>query len=139
MELEEDGLRMKVIIAGSRNIPPEVCDELVAMGTRIAAMRGWEITEVVWGKARGVDAAGQRWAEQNGIPYKPFAADWKEQPKVAGFMRNAEMARYADALIAITIGTGGTRNMIQNARTRKLPMIVLAISGGNAWAVKEAG
>jgi YspA, cpYpsA-related SLOG family len=124
---------VKVIIAGSRTIPPWIADELVEMAVRIATMRGWKITEVVWGKASGVDAAGRRWAERNGIPFKPFPADWKTHGKKAGFLRNFEMAQYGEALIAITNGSSGTRNMIQTAMARKMPMIVIAVSGDLSW------
>lgn len=126
-----------MIIAGSRTIPPGVADELVEMAVRIAAMRGWKIAEVVWGKARGVDAAGQRWAVRNGVPFKEFAADWKTHGKKAGYLRNTEMAQYGHALIAITNGSPGTRNMIQTAMQRKMPMIVIAVSGGNTWVGDE--
>lgn len=130
--------RVKVIIAGSRAIGrfgPEhgdrcdwpLADELVRMGVRIARLRGWEITEVVWGKAHGVDAAGKRWADKNGIPVKPFPADWGQYGKKAGYLRNGEMALYADALIAIHNGSPGTAHMIQFARNRKMPMVVIEV------------
>ena len=126
---------MRVIIAGTRTIPDEIGDELVEIAARIARLRGWEITEVVWGKARGIDAAGKRWADRKGVPTKPFPADWNGPlGRGAGLARNAEMARYGEALIAITTGSPGTRNMIQKARARKLPMIVIAASGGDKWA-----
>jgi hypothetical protein len=130
---------MKVIIAGSRTIPPHVCDELVDMAVRIAVMRGWEIAEVVWGVAkRGVDQAGKRWADRNGVPDKPFPADWdKHGSKTAGFIRNGEMAKYGEALIAITNGSPGTRNMIGHARRLHLPMIVIAVSGLDFWLTES--
>jgi SLOG family YspA-like protein len=124
---------VKVIIAGSRTIPEHIGDELVEMATRIARLRGWDITEVVWGKARGIDACGKRWADKNGIPVKPFPADWDKNPNIAGFIRNGEMAEYGEALIAITNGSQGTRDMIRKARDRKMPMIVIAISGATKW------
>lgn len=123
-----------MIIAGSRTIPPRVGDELVDMAVRIAALRGWRITEVVWGvAAKGVDQAGKRWADRNNVPDKPFPADWEKNPRVAGFMRNEVMAKYGEALIAITNGSPGTRNMIGHARRLHLPMIVIAVSGDITW------
>jgi hypothetical protein len=129
---------MKVIIAGSRTIPPLAGYELVCMGTRIAQMRGWEITEVVSGAARGVDAFGQRWAEDQKIPLKQFPAEWVAMGRRAGLARNVEMAKYADALIAITNGSFGTRHMIRTAMARKMPMVVIAVSGADVW-VTETG
>jgi len=127
---------VKVIIAGSRTIPPQVGYELVSMAARIARLRGWEITEVVCGTAKGMDTCGEHWASGQGIPVKKFSADWSTG-RGGGFKRNAEMAGYADALIAITVGTPGTRNMIQTARARKLPMIVIAASGESAWIARR--
>lgn len=127
---------MKVIIAGSRTIPPDIGYELVETAMRVARLRGWEITEVVYGTARGIDTCGRLWADRNSIPWKGFPADW-DKGRGAGFARNIEMAKYAEALVAITIGTPGTRHMIQTARVRNLPMIVIALSGPSAWIKGE--
>lgn len=104
---------MKVIIAGSR--------QLVAPVHVITAIEKsqFNITEVVCGGARGVDEFGKKWADDHGIPVKPFyvsKSDWDLYGKVAGPMRNARMAQYADALIAVWDGESrGTKNMIQLA------------------------
>ena len=83
----------------------------------------WEITEVVSGKARGVDTLGEWWAKsgEKDIPIQSFPADWKKFKKAAGYIRNAEMAKYADALIAIWDGESrGTFNMIEEAMKNRL-------------------
>ncbi len=110
---------MKVIIAGSRGITDR--------RTVYRAIResGFEITEVVWGGAPGVDSVGHVWAVQRGIPVKPFAARWRHDDGTpdprAGFIRNRAMAAYADALIAVWDGhTTGTADMIEQARKRNL-------------------
>ena len=101
---------MKVIIAGSRSI-------INYRAVRSAIERvGIEITEVVSGTARGVDKLGERWAAENNIPIKRFPADWNKHDKRAGYLRNVEMAEYADALIAIWDGESkGTKHMIDIA------------------------
>ena len=99
---------MKVIIAGSRTITD--------YNVVFSAIRnsGYKITEVVSGGAKGVDRLGERYAHENGIPVKRFLPDWRELGKAAGPVRNADMAEYADALIAIWDGkSAGTRHMIQ--------------------------
>lgn len=106
---------MKVIIAGSR----EITDASV-VADAIAAS-GFEVTEVVSGTARGVDRLGEAWARARKIPIKPFPADWNQLGKAAGVLRNAEMAKYADALVAIWDGESpGTKNMIDEATSRGL-------------------
>lgn len=110
---------MKVIIAGSRDITDKY--------TVIDAVKGAEfvISEVVSGVARGVDTLGEQWAEKNNIPVKQFPADWETFGRSAGYQRNYEMARYADALIAIWDGKSrGTLNMINSMVNLKKPVYV---------------
>lgn len=101
---------MKVIIAGSRDIMNMDLVKQSIVNSR------FHITEVVCGMARGVDSLGKQWAEENGIPVKEFPTNWDKYHKAAGAIRNMEMAKYADALIAIMKdGSKGTKNMIQCA------------------------
>jgi hypothetical protein len=88
----------------------------------------FDITEVVTGKAKGFDKLGESWADESHIPTRPFPAKWDIYGKVAGRIRNREMAQYADALIAITYGTPGTRNMINEMRELRKPLFVLDLS-----------
>ena len=109
---------MKTIIAGSRTITD--------YGLVIDAVRdsGFEIHEVVCGMARGVDLLGKRWAQDYGVDVKEFPADWNRHGKKAGFLRNLEMAEYADALVAVTSGSLGTAHMIDIARAKGLKVFV---------------
>lgn len=117
---------MKLIIAGSRGIVLPV--------TLRAAIKwsGWrdEITEVVSGMARGVDRLGADWAEENGLILARFYARWQVHGRDAGFIRNEDMARYGDALLAVWDGTsGGTAHMIRCAKQRGLPVKVYCEKG----------
>lgn len=124
---------MRVIIAGShKGIPPKLGHELVRAGVFIAKTLGWEITEVVSGKAPCIDTYGEEWANHHGIPVRPFSADWGRWGKRAGYLRNTEMGEYGEALIAITNGSPGTAHMIRIARKRKMPVIVIEIPGGGS-------
>lgn len=119
---------MKVIIAGSRDI--EDYDEL------LNALSGSEfgifgISEIVSGTARGADKLGEKCALVNGIPLTRFPADWNKHGKAAGFIRNAEMAEYADALIALWDGKSrGTENMIITAHKAGLKVYVSIAARG---------
>jgi hypothetical protein len=88
---------MKVIIAGSRTFD---CYEALDY---IVKHSNFEITEVVSGTAPGADQLGEKWAMANDIPIKKFPANWNKHGKSAGFIRNAEMAKYADAAIIVII------------------------------------
>lgn len=114
---------MKVIIAGSRDgvehddIAPAMEDARVFLGI--------EPTQVLCGMARGADMMGKAWADLRRIPVKQFPARWHDAYGVynprAGFLRNADMAREADALVALWDGaSSGTRDMITRARKMQL-------------------
>ena len=101
---------MKVVIAGSRNITDY--DLLL----KTIADSGFEITEVVSGGAKGVDAMGERYARENNIPLTIFKAEWSKYGKGAGPVRNKQMAEYGDALIALMVtDSKGTKNMVIQA------------------------
>ncbi len=114
---------MKVIIAGSRTI------EDYALVEQVVAASGFEITEVVSGAARGVDKLGESWALFHAVPITRFVANWDAYGKKAGFIRNAEMGEYADALIAITTGSSGTQNMIDCMMFKKAPVYIHQVEG----------
>jgi len=95
-------------------------------------LSGFDITQVVCGNARGVDTLGASWAKTQGeyienprnVSVKYFKPDW-EQGKHAGLLRNAVMAEYADALIAVWDGTSrGTKHMIKEAKDKGLKVFV---------------
>lgn len=111
---------MKVIIAGGRDITDL---GLVAEAIYNSEFR---ITEVVSGGARGVDAIGEMYS-RSVLQKEPtiFPADWDKFGKAAGHVRNAEMAEYADALIAVWDGKSpGTKNMINTALAAGLKVYV---------------
>lgn len=110
---------MRVIIAGSRTIHNyEVVREAVEES-------GFEVTEVVSGRAAGVDRLGESWADEHDVPVKPFPADWSKWGKGAGTKRNSDMAEYGDALVAVHDGVStGTANMIEQMKFRKKPVFI---------------
>ena len=124
---------MKLIIAGSRTLDlrPQDIQELV--------LDHFELPdEVVCGEANGIDLCGRVWAETYSpdwtddiiaIPVKSFPADWNQYPKIAGFIRNTQMAQYADSLLAIWDGqSNGTRHMIKSMVDQKKPFHVELIT-----------
>lgn len=110
---------MKVIIAGSRSISdPKLIEEAIKQS-------GFDITEVVCGMARGVDILGKVWADRNSIPVSNFEPDWDYHGLKAGFIRNQEMADYADGLIAVWDGISrGTKDMIDRATKKGLKVFI---------------
>lgn len=90
---------------------------------------GFDITEEICGDAEGFDKLGERWADRQHppVPVRHFPAAWTEYGKRAGFVRNAAMAEYSHALIAITYGTGGTANMIEQMERLSKPHYILSL------------
>ena len=115
---------MKIIIAGSRNfndynLLKTSCDNLLTQFTNI---------EIVSGTARGADKLGERYAREKGYDIKEFPANWDKFGKSAGYIRNDEMAQYADMLISFWDGTSrGTKHMIDLANKRSIKVMVIYI------------
>jgi len=128
---------MKTIIAGCRwienyDIVCQAIDE-----------SGFEVTEVVSGAANGVDTLGENWAKARDIPIKCFPANWKnlkaqgavirsnkygKYNAAAGHVRNAQMAEYGDALVAIWDNQSrGTKSMIDLAYKHGLKVHVFLV------------
>jgi len=113
---------MKVIIAGSRSIKKYALVEKAVKDSK------FKITEVVCGGAGGVDQLGKHWAKEHTIPVKVMNANWAEYGNGAGPIRNAKMAKYADALIAVWDGKSpGTKDMVAKAKAAKLKVFVLEV------------
>ena len=128
---------MKVIIAGSRGIT----DYEVVKAACVESQ--FEFTEVVSGKARGVDSLGEDYAAEIGVSVAEFPADWEDisvpgalvkynsygaYNAKAGMQRNWKMAKHADALVAIWDGKSkGTKAMINFAKKEGLKVFVKVI------------
>ncbi len=108
---------MKIIIAGGRDfneyeLLKSSCDLL---------FRSYEDVEIVSGTARGADSLGERYANEIGYPIKRFSADWDKFKKAAGYIRNEQMAEYADCLVAFYDGRSkGTTHMLNIAQKHNL-------------------
>lgn len=101
---------MRTIIAGSRTA--------TKYSNLLKVLEGvsWKPTVVLSGTARGADRLGEQWAEKNGIEIERYPADWETHGKRAGFIRNAEMVKNAEALIALWDGESrGTKHIIDLA------------------------
>jgi hypothetical protein len=124
---------MKVIIAGGRNITDY---SLVLSAIRES---GFTITEVVSGMAPGVDTLAVQYAKENDLPLQQFWAEWGFYGKSAGPIRNRNMAKYGEALIAIWDGKSrGTKNMIEEATKRNLPVYVLRTDEDRLATLEDA-
>lgn len=122
---------MRVIIAGSRDIDDYECLWNIMQDLRL------DITEIVSGKARGVDTLGEGYARDISVPVEAFYANWNdlsEEPLrekinnngkpynvLAGFNRNERMAQYADVCVILRCAySKGSLDMLKRAQNHKL-------------------
>lgn len=109
---------MKVIIAGGREFKDY--KKLKKYMDFILMNVDKDKLEIVSGGARGADLLGEKYAEEKGYPIKQFIPDWGIG-KQAGYLRNWDMAKYADALVAFHDGESkGTQHMINLAKKENL-------------------
>lgn len=115
----------KVIVAGSRGfddafqLETELNNYVEKLGDQYAV-------SIVSGMAKGADRLAYQFAKENHVVCHEFPADWDQYGKVAGYRRNAEMARFADALIAFWDGESrGTKNMIDTMRNLNKPVEII--------------
>ena len=84
---------------------------------------------IVTGGAAGPDSWAEVWAVEHGIPVDVIRPDWAQHGKAAGFIRNAEIVRRADVVIAFwdgeSHGTADTLRKTQRAAKRFLLFRIL--------------
>lgn len=123
---------MKVIIAGSRTITDK--HKVYPIFSKILTYLVSQLSsplniEIVSGGARGIDTLAESFAELWKISFKKFPANWDKYGKSAGYIRNVEMADYADVLIAVWDGKSkGTSHMIDIAKKKGLEVFIHEVS-----------
>ena len=123
---------LRVIIAGSRDFSDyellkKSAIEIITKKTMLL-----DLTRIVSGGARGADILGERFANEMGLEISRFIPDWDGLGKRAGYVRNAEMAKFAveddsyGVLIAFWDGKSrGTKHMIDLAKRYGLEVHVV--------------
>ena len=123
---------IKVIIAGTRDFDnyellKQKMDKILA-----ARVRNNEEIIIVSGTARGADKLGERYARERGYAIKRFPANWDKNGKRAGYIRNEEMAKYADACVCFwDEASKGTKHMIDLATRYKLALRIIKYNNYN--------
>lgn len=116
---------MKVIIAGSRTISDY---NIIKSAVEQSNWKN-KITLIISGGARGTDQLGEKFAQEHKINMARFPANWKKYGKVAGYIRNKQMAEYGDALIACWDGkSSGTKDMLTQMCTLDKPVHIYKTS-----------
>lgn len=116
---------MRVVIAGCRDYDRyEEAKEFIEVCLK-------EIKEeiiILSGKAKGVDALGERYALEKGYVLEYHPAEWDKYGRAAGPMRNRKMAEVSDFVICFWDGKSrGTQSMIKAARRLDKPVKIKLI------------
>lgn len=115
---------MKIIVAGSR----EFKDYEMLKNKLDKLLINQKDIQIVSGGCRGADELGEMYAKEKGYSLKVFKADWNKYGKKAGPLRNRQMAKYADGLVAFyKEGSRGTKNMIEEAGKEGLKIRIIKI------------
>ena len=87
-----------------------------------------KITLVVSGAAKGADSLGEKWAIQNNIETLIFSADWEKHGKKAGFIRNEDIIKNCDCVIAFWDGESkGTKHSLLLCEKYNKPYKIIKI------------
>ncbi len=115
----------RVIVAGGRdfnnyNLLKEKLDKILSN-----VLKDKDVT-IISGHAHGADILGEKYAKEIGIKSELHPADWKNLGRKAGYIRNAEMADCADALVAFWDSEShGTADMIRVAQRKGLQVRII--------------
>ena len=123
---------LRIVIAGSRDFNDYELLKREVLNIVKYDNRPKDYVKVISGSARGADTLGERFAKEFGLEVKRFIPDWDGLGKRAGYVRNAEMAKYSvedyndGMLIAFWDGVSrGTNHMIDLANKHGLEVHVV--------------
>ena len=84
------------------------------------------ITEIISGGAKGADTFSEEYAIRKNISHTTIKPNWYKYPKTAGFVRNKEIIRGCDVVIAFWDGiSGGTLDSLKHAQKLKKKIIIV--------------
>lgn len=118
---------MNIVIAGSRDF---IDYPLLSKAVKRIINRFYkdETITIVSGCARGADKLGEMFAIKNNYDVIKKPAEWSVYGRKAGYIRNTEMAKIGDVLIAFwDMKSPGTRNMITLANKYNLQVFIIDI------------
>ena len=111
---------MRTAIIGSRNFTDWELME------KTLSQLNFNITEIVSGGAKGADSLGEKYALTKNIPTKIYLPDWEKFGKAAGMIRNADIIKNSDFVIAFWDGISkGTKQSIDLSKKTNKKLLVI--------------
>ena len=81
---------------------------------------------IITGGAKGVDSIAEEYANRNGLDCLVIKPDWYKYKKRAGMLRNYNIVKYANSVLAIISNKSkGTLNSINIAKKKNIPCTVV--------------
>ncbi len=112
----------RVIVAGGRDFH----DYSLLKEKLDVLLSNKENVVIISGLAKGADTLGEKYAHQNKLVVSYYPALWNQHGSRAGFIRNEEMAKTADACICFWDGASvGTKHMIDTAKSMNIKLRVI--------------
>lgn len=91
-----------------------------------------DIELIISGGASGADLLGERYAREHKIPTKIFYPNWNKFGNRAGYLRNSDIVRNSNHIIAFHDGVSrGTMDSIRKARDLDIPVTVILFGDRN--------
>ena len=113
---------MKLAVVGSRNF-----DNYPVLKAKLDILhKHKDITCIISGGANGADSLAERWARENRIELLIFLPEWDKYGKSAGYIRNVDIIKASDAVIAFWDGKSkGTQHDINLAKEHNKPLAII--------------
>ena len=115
---------MKIAVIGSRNLIVKDLGRYLPEN----------VTEIVSGGARGIDACAREYAKAHGIELTEFLPEYEKYGRSAPLKRNLQIIDYTDLVLAFWDGhSRGTKFVIDNCKkkNKKVTVIKTVTSEGN--------
>ena len=110
---------MRVAIVGSRNLTVQNLELYLPEN----------VTEIVSGGARGIDACAREYALAHNLKLTEFLPAYEKYGRGAPLRRNLQIIDYADLIIVFWDGVSkGTKHVIDNCEKRKKNVMVYNLS-----------
>ena len=120
----DDNKNFRVVVAGSRNFN----DYNLLSSELDKFLAGKKNVTIISGTARGADRMGEQYAAEHGYKIDQFPAEWSKYHQGAGPIRNLEMVKTADAVVAFWDNQStGTKNIIDCAKQENIPYKVISV------------
>jgi hypothetical protein len=119
-------MKYKIIVAGGRKFNNyDLLKDKLDYYLKDKINQGYDIV-IVSGTATGADSLGEKYAIEKGYKIERYPAEWDNYGLSAGYKRNVEMAKVANACVVFWNGTSkGSKHMIDIATNRNIPLRIV--------------